>query len=333
MLDRLSIYDAIYLLSAEGPVEEALYGSCAALAHTAFERSLIGDEFPIIWFEVPLTGEPRFDLHVAISRTALKSGVSFLPGAGSGYDELFRWYAEEEVGGAGLAFAFDVSEGRIDQPAVHVNVNNAPLDDVHRFFDLAAGEGAAERFAGFVARLPRGWNVWYTGVHPGRPGAPVRVDCFVNKECQSLYLEDLALFEADLKALGFEAMSPALFDVARLVLASPYNLELQFDVMADGSCGPTIGISAAFTMRSAMHMRPLFEENGAAAQLMEGIEGLGVADGRWRYVPRAMYSSVTSVNDERLMLYCLPTFVKVRVRNGALLDAKLYFQASAKTME
>lgn len=330
MIDRLSLYDAIYGLSADGPCEEALYGSCAPMARTAFERSLIGDEFPLIWFEVPLTGEARFDLHVALSRGSLKSGVSFLPGAGSGYDELFRWYAEEEVGGAGLAFAYDVSEGRIDQPAVHVNVNNAPLADIHRFFDLAAGDGAAERYFGFVARLPHAWRVWYTGVHPGRPGSPVRVDCFVNHEGKTRYQKDISLFEADLKALGFEAISPALFDVAQLVLSSPYNLELQFDVMADGTCGPTIGISAAFTLRAATLMRSLFEGDGVAAQLMEGIEKLGLADSRWHYVPRAIYSMLTNVEEERITLYCLPTFVKMRVRDGVPLDAKLYFQASAQ---
>ena len=105
MLDYAAIYDALYLLAARDGREEALFGNCQPFAREAFSRSLIGDEFPIVCFEVPLTGAPRFDLHVPISRSALVPGTGFAPGAGGGYDDLFRWYSEEEAGGCGLAFA------------------------------------------------------------------------------------------------------------------------------------------------------------------------------------------------------------------------------------
>lgn len=100
----------------------------------AQEGSGAGDEFPAVWFEVPLAGRPRFDLHVAISREALAPGAAFAPGSGNGYERLLRWYADDEPGGAGLAFAYDVSGGAIDSPAVHVNTNNAPLSNIRRFF-------------------------------------------------------------------------------------------------------------------------------------------------------------------------------------------------------
>lgn len=182
MLDCSELYDVLYLLAADDGRDELLFGDCQPLAREAFSRSLIGEEFPSIWFEVPLTGAPRFDLHVALSRAALRPGVEFTPGVGNGYEKLFRWFASEETGGAGLAFAYDVSEGSIEAPAVHVNVNNAPLVNMARFFELAASPEAAERYRAFEARLPRGWRVWYTGFHPGRPGAPVRVDFFVDDD-------------------------------------------------------------------------------------------------------------------------------------------------------
>ncbi|MDO4537165.1 MAG: hypothetical protein Q4B54_03305, partial [Coriobacteriales bacterium] len=63
----LAIYDALYSLAADEGREEALFGSCAPLAREAFCRSELRDmdEFPLLWFELFLTGEPRFDLHVA----------------------------------------------------------------------------------------------------------------------------------------------------------------------------------------------------------------------------------------------------------------------------
>ena len=332
MLDNAILYDAIYGLAADDGCGQALFGNCAPLAHEAFLRSCIGDEFPLLWFEVPLAGEPRFDLHVAISREALRSGVQFPPGAGNGYDELFAWYAEEERGGGGLAFAYDVSEGRIDNPAVHVNVNNAPLDDMGRFFDLAAGSGAAARYTGFVDRLPQDWRVWYAGVHPGRPGAPVRVDCFVGDATQRAYAADFALFERDLDACGFTAMDPALRDLALPILQSPFNLELQFDVMNDGTLGPTLGISAGFLLGAPQASRALFEESGAAAELFAAIERLGLADSRWRHIPDATFATLAPLGDAAVALYCVLMFAKLRLRDGQPLDAKVYLQAGGKIL-
>ena len=329
MLDNLTIYDLIYALAADCGRENALFGTCAPLAREAFSRSLIGEGFPLTWFEVPLVGAPRFDLHVALSRKTLCEGVAFAPGAGNGYDGLFSWYATEETGGNGLAFAYDVSEGRIDNPAVHVNVNNAPLSDIARFFDLAAGNGAAQRYSSFADRLPKGWHTWYAGVHPGRAGAPVRVDCFVDESLKDAYAHDAALLERDLRISGFEATSPALFDLAGPILDSPFSLELQFDVMEDATPGSTLGLSVAFPLASAPSMHLLFDDGGAAAALMERIEGLGLADARWHDAADAMFSTRINVGVEALALYCLPTFVKLRLRSGEPLDAKLYYQAGA----
>lgn len=329
MLDRLSIYDAIYALAAGGGRDKALFGSCAPLAREAFLRSLAGKGFPIVWFEVPLAGEPRFDLHVALSREMLRGGVRFLPGAGNGYDGLLRWYTEEETGGNGLAFAYDVGEGRIEDPAVHVNVNGAPLSDMERFFDLAAGDGAAKLYGSFADRLPEGWRVWYAGVHPGKPGSPVRVDCFVDTTLEDVYAADPSLLEGDLHACGFRALGPAFRDLAMPILDSPFGLELQFDVMRDGALGPTLGISASFPFGTMRTVRALFDDGGPAAELLGTIERKGLADGRWRRVRGATFSKLVHVDDAALALYCVPTFVKLRMRGGEPLDAKVYLQAEA----
>ena len=327
-----ALYDLIYCLAAGGGREAALFGSCAPLAREAYQRSLAGEEPPIIWFEVPLLGAPRFDLHVALSRGALRGDVRFRPGAGNGYDELLRWYAQEELGGCGLAFAYDVSEGRIDDPAVHVNVNGASLGDMGRFFALAKDDGAAGLYADFVSRLPRGWRVLYTGVHPGRPGSPVRIDCGCGEGLNDAYAANISLLEADLRALGFTAMGPSLRDLAGLVLASPFGLELQFDVMRDGSVGHTLGVSAAFALHTADVVRSLFGEGGPAAALMGEVERRGLSDARWRHIPGATFAKLMPVDGAMCALYCSPTFLKLRMRDGEPLDAKMYLQAGGMAL-
>ena len=329
----MDVFDALYTLAASDGCEEELFGSCAPLAREAFRRSLVAEGFPIVWFEMPLLGEPRFDLHVALSRGMLHAAARFLPGAGNGYDRLFSWYESEEPGGGGLAFAYDIGEGRIDDPAVHVNVNNAPLSHMDRFFCLAADADAAACYTGFASRLPQDWRVWYAGVHPGRPGSPVRVDCFTGAKAKETYAADLSLLERDLRSCGFSAISPALRKLAMPILKSPYNLELQFDVMRDGAPGPTLGISAGFPYLSASTVRPLFEEGGQAGALLRAIEGLGLADARWRFIADTIFSRAIYTQGAPLALYCSPTFVKLRMRDGEPLDAKVYLQAGAAFLD
>ncbi|MBR2836252.1 MAG: hypothetical protein IKE43_11185 [Coriobacteriales bacterium] len=332
VIDRLSVYDTIYALASDKGCEKVLFGDCAPLAHKAFQQSLIGDKFPLLWFEVPLAGNPRFDLHVALSRESLHAGVQFLPGAGNSYDELFRWYSENETGGGGLTFAYDVSERRIDNPAVHVNVNNAPLTNISRFFDLVAGDGAYVRYSDFENRLPQGWRIWYTGVHPGRPGSPVRVDCFVSPALKAAYAGDITQLEHDLHACGFTATSPALRDLVMPILESPFSLELQFDVMCDNTLGTTLGVSAGFPFVNEAGTRKLFNDGGTIAHLMNRIEDMGLADKRWRHIPDATFATLIRVDGSALALYCVPTFLKMRMRDGKPLDAKTYLQAGASVL-
>lgn len=332
MLDRMLLYDALFRLASGGGREEVLFGNSAPLAREAFRRSLIGEEMPLVWFELPMLGSPRFDLHVALAREALCPGVHFASGTGNGYDRLFRWYADEERGGVGLAFAYDVSDARIDRPAVHVNTNGTPLDDIDRFFDIVAGTGAAKWYHAFERSLPPGWRVWYAGVHPGRPGSPLRVDCFVSRETQSTYAGDVRLLERDLRACGFDAIGPALEQLAGLILRSPFGLELQFDLLRDGKLGPTIGLSAAFSARAASGVRSLFADGGAAACLMDEVEHLGLADGRWRQIADAAFTRLVSIEDAPTVLSCVPTFLKLRMRDGVSIDAKVYLQAGARNM-
>ena len=80
MLSSLETYDAIYALAAEGELQAALFGDCQPLAREAFRRSsLAGGAFPIVWFELPLFGNPRFDLHVAHGRGTIEGNPTFAP--------------------------------------------------------------------------------------------------------------------------------------------------------------------------------------------------------------------------------------------------------------
>ncbi len=326
--DAMRLYETLYRLASKD-VGCDLFGANAPLAREAFRRALAGASMPIVWFEVPLSGLPRFDLHVAHGNADLHGHAPFAPDAMDGHGELLNWYASEPRAGGGLALAYDVGDGRIGAPAVHANVNALEVFDIEGFFLHVGRPEAAALYHGFEKRLPRGWHIWYCGVHPGRPGAPVRVDCFVDKSLKCAYAAEPARLEEDLQRAGFAVEGSAARRVGAEVAASPFGVELQFDVLSDGALGQTVGVSAQLPLVAASAARRLWEPAGGAAQLMEFAVDSRVADARWRCVRKTMFSTVARNGKVSQALYCIPVFTKFRVCADKLLDAKIYLQAGA----
>lgn len=156
--DASMTYEALCLLASE-TAGENLFGTNAPLAQEAFRRALAAESMPIVWFEVPLSGKPRFDLHVAHGNAGLHEGAPFASDAMDGHGELLNWYASEPREGGGLALAYDVGDGRISDPAVHANVNNADSFDVEGFFARVGREDATALYDSFAKRLPQGWHI------------------------------------------------------------------------------------------------------------------------------------------------------------------------------
>ncbi len=326
--DAMMLYETLYSLASKDAKRD-LFGTNAPLAQEAFRRASAGVSMPIVWFEVPLSGQPRFDLHVAHGNADLHEHAPFAPDAMDGHGELLNWYASEPREGGGLALAYDVGDGRIDAPAVHVNVNAAKAFDIEGFFFHVGRMDAMALYHGFAKRLPQGWHIWYFGVHPGRPGAPVRVDCFVDEALKRVYAAEPARLEEDLQKAGFAIEGSTVRCVGAEVAASPFGMELQFDILSDGSIGRTMGVSAQLPFVAASEARLLWELAGEATQLMEFAASSRIADARWHRVRDTIFSKVIQNGSIVQAFYCIPVFVKLRVRANKLLDAKLYLQAGA----
>ena len=326
--DATMLYETLYRLASKN-AECDLFGTSATIAQEAFRRASAGVSIPTVWFEIPLSGPPRFDLHVAHSNADLHEHAPFAPDAMDGHGALLNWYASEPREGGGLALAYDVGDDRIDAPAVHANVNAAKAFDVEGFFAHVGRPEAAALYRGFAQRLPQSWRIWYFGVHPGRPNAPVRVDCFVDESLKCVYAAEPARLEEDLREAGFTVEGSTVRRVGAKVAASPLGMELQFDVLPDGTLGRTVGISARFPLAAASAARKLWEPDGSVAQLMEFAVESRVADARWQHVRNTMFSTAVRDGNISQALYCVPVFSKFRVRADMLLDAKTYLQAGA----
>ena len=327
-MDRLTLFDLIYALAAVGGREELLFGDCAEGMREAFLRSLTPTAFPELWFELPLAGAPWCDLHALVSYTDLAGSDATFAGHGGAYADALTWFVGQEPRTVRqLAMSYDVSSGDVDHPAVQLLLGGSYLKVAQEFLKAAGRADATADYQAFIERMPSGWYACYVGVFPSRETgdvAPwVRVECIVGDELQRAYATDEALLRSYLAQVGIEQLSPSLVAGVQLLARTPFPLEFQFNVGAEGKALPVLSASVRFEPTD--WTRP--ERTQRIAQLAMCLEREGLVDGRWKDLAGTAFAKHVTHGDETAQLYCHPAFVKVRWREGEPPDVKAYLIA------
>ena len=323
------VYQIIYSLAALNGREGALFGKSAPLAQEAFAHSVACDAFPELWFELPLAGEPWFDLHALTSRSDLQPGMTFSAERTGGYPLPFEWFAQQKDVRQ-LALSWDVGSRGATSPAIQLLMGRRNLDESSAFFDVVGRPEAISGYRTFVKGLPQGWFACYAGTFPNRADAPLRVECIPTPEQQKAYAHDVSLLEADLRHVGLTDLGDTLLPRCQQLAATPYQLEFQFDITSEGTAGRTFGASVRFAPPTKGDLPKTFDPSREAGPLMEAVESWGLADERWRLLQITAFSKRVSMGDESLLLFCFPAFIKLRWRDGAPVDAKTYLMAGAQ---
>ena len=330
MDDRARLYDILYALAARDGREAALFGESATLAREAFARSMACEAFPEVWFEVPLAGNPWFDLHALTSREDVDAGMEFAYETTGGNPDAFAWFASQEKGVRQLALSWDTGSGDISSPALQLLVSTDDTQVTCDFLDVAGRADAIGPYREFIARIPRGWFACYAGAFPQRPGHNLRVECIPERALQLTYAKDPALLKEHLAQVGVDCAGGSLVERCRILSAMPFQIEFQFDVSECGKAGDTFGASVRFNVPPDAGEWQSFNPNGAAGELMGRVEAWGLSDERWRLLAGTMFAKRVTHAGESTLLYCYPAFVKLRWRNGEPLDAKAYLLAGAQ---
>lgn len=326
-MDHALAFDMIYALAACGGREAALFGSCIERAREAFAHSLVNEEFPELWFELPLMGEPWFDLHALASEETLSPETHFVDERTGGYPEVFRWFASQGESVRQLALSWDVGKGDVVRPAIQLLVNTRNQQVTCDFLTVAGRPDAAPAYRAFLASIPEGWYACYAGVFPDRPEHNLRIECIPNISLQRAYAESPALLEAHLRQVGLNELGDTLVARCRDMAQTPFRLEFQFDVDPEGRADETFSASVRFAQPSSEDSGNAFELQGPAGDLMSQVEAWGLADSRWRLLADTMFAKRVTRGDESNLLYCYPAFCKLRWRAGVPLDAKAYLIA------
>lgn len=329
MLDRTLAYNILYALVARDGRESALFGTCAPLALLAFEQSLACNDFPELWFELPLLGEPWFDFHALTSRESLRPDMTFDPKSCGGYPRVFEWFAaQKDV--RQLALSWDTGRGDVSHPAIQLLVSTRDSSVTCSFLEVAERGDAAPAYRSFVSRMPEGWYACYAGVFPGRAGHNLRVECIPSRQLQRAYVQDPALMAEHLQQVGVHELGDTVVSRCQRMMQAPFPFEFQFDVEPDGSAGTTLGASSRFDCPPGTDDYNAFDPEGAAGELMGQAQEWGLADDRWRLLAQTMFAQHLSYGGKGVTLYCYPAFLKLRWHDGNPVDAKAYLIAGTQ---
>ena len=177
------IFDALFDRAARGEAGARLLGALTEKENRALlHEKLCGRPFSLLCLEFPLTGKTGFDLHIIHSGQAIRQGLPFPEDIYGGCGPLFSWFAGEDRGQDGLDVVYDLREALSAPPMVYLKSGGESPDVIGGFFRNTGSEEAAVRFREKRALLPEDWRTWYTGVHTGRPGRPLRIGSLLSGE-------------------------------------------------------------------------------------------------------------------------------------------------------
>ena len=326
-------FQVLLLQAADEGRAEALFGGGLARAREAVPPFLIGKEFPGVYLEHPLVGDPFLDVTVLLG--PLEPGTRVASPAAGEHCAMLDFYALARREHDDVTCGFEVDTGRDTMPEAAIHFQPRAHTGLVRPFCEAVGEPqAADLYLGLAGRMPRGWQPSFLGMFRGRPGAPLRVCGYLAEDERDRCAADPGRLAEVLGAAGFTAHDGAMLSQASaLMAAAPGVLDFQLDVYPDGRLGPTFALDVEFGIERPEAVRQSFE-HGAGAAVMGLLEGWGAADGRWREAVRSAFARALPVGLDgggvgRYALTLMPQWAKARWTGGELQPSKLYHFAHA----
>ena len=325
-------YQVLLLQAADNGRGSILFGDSFERARYAALPLLVGKEFPSVYLEHPLIGDPFLDVTVLYSKIAPNTRIDsdLTPGS----DAMLDWMATHEgCKGLSCGYELDTKEAVIPRAAIHFQ----PRDQTQlvRPFCEAIGEPErADLYLAMQKRMPPGWPLSFFGLFRGRADSPMRVCGYMAKNESQSCANDPALLARRFDEIGFVAYDDSmLLQASSLMATASAGIDFQFDVYPDGSLGSVFAIDAQFGIEQPEAVRSMFE-SGPAAQLMSTLEAWGAADGRWKLGAEATFARALPVELDdgsagRFTFTLFPQWVKARWSNGSLQPSKLYLLAKA----
>ena len=336
MIDQMQVFDAIYTLASRDGCGMALFGDCFEQARNFYRRTLIGSEFPAIYFEFPLLGEPKLDLLVGYGH--VEQGARFQDGCGFGHQQMFDWFSGVcgRYQNLGCGMEHDLSTGKTDAAGVYLQYHK-DHELVAPFLESIGEKERVDCWLDVTGRLGEGWKPSYVGLFPGRKGLPMRIGGYMNRGELSRCAGDPAYLRDQFLRAGFSAFDDFMIERCCEFMRFTTPMDYQFDIMPDGCLGDTFGLSLSLNeIRPRMARESM--ESGYCAGVMNALEAWGLVDERWKMLAGVPFARhVSYLRDDgsagRLALSIRFNHAKVKFKGCKAQPAKFYLVCSARDLD
>ena len=352
-------FQVLLLQAADERRGDVLLGDSLSRAREAVLPFLVGAEFPSVYLEFPLIGEPFLD--VTMLYNELEVGTRIASEAVADTEAILDWYAGIRQSGladiadgdkagtdasedgpreaahpyADVSFGFELDTKNPEPSRAAVHFQPRRHKELVEPFCATLGEGRrGQLYLDFAARAPEGWKPSFFGFFRGRPGSPMRVCGYLGSEEAHACAHSPDHLAEVFEAVGFGAYDDQMLSQACALMAtSPEGLDYQFDIYDDGYLGPTFAIDLQFGIARPKEVEASFE-NGLAARVLGLLERQGVADERWHLVGQAAFARSVDValadgSTGRYAFTLMPQWAKARWHEGSQQPSKLYHFAHA----
>lgn len=330
-------YQVLLLQAADEGRSEPLFGDSLARAKQAVPPFLVGKEFPSVYLEHPLAGNPFLDVTVLLGE--LEPGTRVDSPAAGDASAMLDWYAQTRPSFQRISFGFELDTKEPALPTAAVHFQPRADDALVRPFCEAAGEPKrADLYLNQAARMPQGWQLSFFGLFRGRSASPLRVCGYLDDaERQTCAADPTRLADA-FDAIGFAAYDSVMLEqAAALMAAAPVAVDFQFDIYPDGSLGETFAIDVQFGIEQPKAVQNTFRQ-GPGLRVMKLLENMGAADDRWQLAvqsafARAIPARFAGGEAGMVALTLMPQWVKARWTDRAPQVSKLYHYAHAQILD
>ena len=323
----------LFLQAAENGRGPLLFGDSLERACRAVLPFLEGVQFPEIYLEFPLAGEPYLDVTMLYGK--IRPGTRFDSPAAAGTEAVLDWYAGVRADCKDLSFGYELDTGKASPGPAAVHFQPRWHTELVMPFCRALGrEDAGRLYMETADRMPEGWPLAFFGLFRGRADAPLRVCGYLDPKEQQRCAEDPSRLKTVFDEIGFRAYDgPMLRQIAEVFAAAPGTVDFQFDILPDGTAGSMFALDVGFCKEQAEQIRSSFLD-GPFSKVIGLFESWGAADSRWKQVSGIAFTRSVPVVDEdgRLQPFALliqPHWIKIRWKGGVIQPSKVYCLAYA----
>ena len=330
-------FEVLCLQAGDNGRADILFGACLERARKIARPFIVGDDFPSVYLEFPLMGEPFLDVTTLYEKVA--PGTRINSDAAAGAECMLDWFADacKDIENVCCGFEIDVKDPALSQAAVHFQ----PRTKTQLVEPFCAAIGEPERAALYLdlaKRMPQAWPLSYFGLFRGRPGSPLRVCGYMGYDEVEKCAADPAQIASAFDLIGFSAYNDEMLKcMSALFAVAPKSVDFQFDIFDDGHLSDTFAIDLQFGIEQPEAVRASFEE-GPASHVLGMLEELGAADARWTLAADTAFARAINVDLDdgstgRFAFTLMPQWVKVRWIAGVLQPSKLYLLANARLLD